>query len=407
MTARGGRHGGRHARRPEPVRHRTRRWWAATALTPTLVLAGALVGASASYLATPPQEPDRPRPAAPDLRDVGVTGRLPAAPAPSPELLDRAAERRPFGTGAGPEVAVPDGPLGIPAPVLAAYREGADGLSGTGCGLHWSVLASIGRIESGHARGGRLDAEGTTVEAILGPRLSGGPGVAAVPDTDRGELDGDPVWDRAVGPMQFIPGTWAKFSADGNDDGARSPHNVHDAVAAAGRFLCSGGADLGDERELARAVFRYNHSDEYVRTVLAWARAYAEGVTPTPAEPMRGPTRTCSRPAGSRTRSRCRCRSRPRRASRRWRCRPPARNRSRRSRRRPRPRRRAARRPPGHRNPARPARAARPPRARPAPAPRAPAPRAPPRAAAPRAAARRARPAAAPRAPPRTATRRC
>ncbi|RCW39980.1 membrane-bound lytic murein transglycosylase B [Halopolyspora algeriensis] len=219
-----------------------------------------------------------------DPEDLGATGTLPGAEAPSPELLRDAAKPRKLAGGADVLGELPSGSLDIPRPMLRAYKSAAERLSTThpGCRLHWSLVASIGRIESGHARSGRIDARGTTVTAILGPRLSGGPDVAAIPDTDGGMLDGDPVWDRAVGAMQFIPSTWARYGVDGNGDGEADPHNVHDAIRTAGRYLCAGGVNLRNPADRAGAVFRYNHSDRYVRTVLIWADAYAAGVTPSP-----------------------------------------------------------------------------------------------------------------------------
>lgn len=181
----------------------------------------------------------------------------------------------------------PNGRLGINGTMLAAYMQAAEALADAqpNCNLHWSLLASIGRIESNHARGGRLDAEGNTSPKILGPVLNGG-GFAAIADTDGGALDGDARWDRAVGAMQFIPSTWAGYAADGNGDGVRSPHNVYDATVAAGKYLCSGGMDLSNPQDRATAVFRYNHSNSYVATVLAWADAYARGVDPMPSDPV-------------------------------------------------------------------------------------------------------------------------
>jgi hypothetical protein len=178
-----------------------------------------------------------------------------------------------------------DGPsddqLGIPATMYEAYMAAADTLAEAqpNCNLDWSLLASIGRIESNHARGGRVDSNGDTVSPILGPVLNGG-GFAAIRDTDGGAFDGDNRWDRAVGAMQFIPSTWSAYKADGNDDGVMSPHNVFDATVAAGKYLCSGGLDMSKPQDRAAAVFRYNHSNSYVETVLLWADAYAEGVTP-------------------------------------------------------------------------------------------------------------------------------
>ncbi|MCA1185813.1 MULTISPECIES: lytic transglycosylase domain-containing protein [unclassified Saccharopolyspora] len=271
--------------RPTARRRNRRRWRAATALTPTLLL----VAASSTLLSLPPPTVrDGRAESAPDSGLYGASGHLPQTREPSTELLDLAGrpQRLP-----GPPDDQPSGRLDIPEPMMAAYVGAADRLVGThpGCGVHWSVLASIGRIESAHARGGEVDVDGNALSAILGPRLSGGPGVAAIPDTDGGSLDGDPVWDRAVGAMQFIPGTWNEYALDGNDDGELSPHNVHDAAATAGAYLCSAGGDLRERRALAEAVFRYNHSDDYVRTVLTWADAYADGAFPQPVEPLPEP----------------------------------------------------------------------------------------------------------------------
>jgi hypothetical protein len=223
---------------------------------------------------------------APDDVDpgVGADGRLRTDPGLSPQLFAELHDPGKLTTGVGPWAQVPDGRLGIPGSVMDAYLRAERTLARTqpGCGAHWSVLAAIGRIESGHARDGRVDAAGTTVSPILGPELSGGPGIAAIRDTDGGRLDGDTAWDRAVGPMQFIPSTWKRYAVDGNGDGLASPHNVGDAALATGNYLCAGGANLRDAAQLAAAIFRYNPSEDYVRTVLAWAARYASGVIPLP-----------------------------------------------------------------------------------------------------------------------------
>ncbi|POX43942.1 hypothetical protein C3489_37300 [Streptomyces sp. Ru71] len=159
----------------------------------------------------------------------------------------------------------------LPAGVFAAYRRVEDRLAveAPGCRLRWQLLAAIGQVESGQARGGRVAPDGTTLTPILGPRLDG-VGYARVADTDGGAYDGDPVFDRAVGPMQFIPSTWARWGADGNGDGRRDPDNVYDAALAAGRYLCAGGRDLSVPAQRDRAILGYNHSTAYLRTVLAW-----------------------------------------------------------------------------------------------------------------------------------------
>ncbi|WP_330342744.1 lytic transglycosylase domain-containing protein [Streptomyces sp. NBC_00557] len=166
----------------------------------------------------------------------------------------------------------------LPATVFAAYRRAEEELarSAPGCRLRWQLLAAIGQVESGQAWGGRVTPDGTTVTPILGPRLTGG-AFAAVADTDGGAYDGDAVYDRAVGPMQFIPSTWARWGADGNGDGRADPDNVYDAALAAGRYLCAGGRDLSDPADLDRAILGYNHSDAYLDTVKAWYAYYLTG----------------------------------------------------------------------------------------------------------------------------------
>jgi hypothetical protein len=162
--------------------------------------------------------------------------------------------------------------------VLVAYRQAAQTMASRdpGCHVPWPVLAGIGKVESGHARGGALDSNGRTLSPILGPVLSGGP-YAAIRDTDDGRWDGDTVWDRAVGPMQFIPSSWRAHAVDGNGDGNADPSNIYDATLAAAGYLCTGDRDLSKTSDLRAAVFGYNHSSAYVDTVLAWARAYARG----------------------------------------------------------------------------------------------------------------------------------
>jgi hypothetical protein len=181
--------------------------------------------------------------------------------------------------------AIPQGPAGagIPATVLDAYKkaEAALARSHPGCHLPWELLAAIGKVESGQARGGAVDAKGTTVKPILGPRLNGN-GFANISDTDGGAYDGDATYDRAVGPMQFIPSTWANWSVDGNGDGRKDPNNVYDAALAAGRYLCADGRDLSVTADLHRAILGYNHSQEYLRTVLSWFEYYKKGTHEVP-----------------------------------------------------------------------------------------------------------------------------
>ena len=114
----------------------------------------------------------------------------------------------------------------IPAGYLALFQQ-----AGRQSGIPWTVLAAIGWIES---RDG----------ADEGPSSAG-----------------------ALGPMQFLPATWAVYG-DGGD--IKSPA---DAIPAAARLLLANGAP----DNLAAAIFAYNHSDDYVSDVLSLAGAYAAG----------------------------------------------------------------------------------------------------------------------------------
>ncbi|MER5180748.1 lytic transglycosylase domain-containing protein [Streptomyces sp. NPDC002896] len=171
---------------------------------------------------------------------------------------------------------------GIPATVLDAYKKAEAALaeSKPGCNLPWQLLAAIGKVESGQARGGRVDANGTTT-GILGPPLNGN-GFAKITDTDGGAYDGDTVHDRAVGPMQFIPSTWESWGSDGNGDGKKDPNNIYDAALAAGRYLCAGDRDLSVTSQLHAAILSYNHSQDYLNTVLKWLEYYRKGTHEVP-----------------------------------------------------------------------------------------------------------------------------
>ncbi|MBO3152981.1 lytic transglycosylase domain-containing protein, partial [Dermatophilus congolensis] len=172
----------------------------------------------------------------------------------------------------------------IPARMVLAYKRGEylAAKRAPSCKMPWWLLAGIGRVESGHASNGDVDANGVTRTRILGPRLDGQtPGIARINDTDHGALDGDTLFDRAVGPMQFIPGTWnAGAGTDGNADGTANPSQVDDAAASAALYLCGGGGKMTNSTDLAKAILRYNNSSQYVQDVIAGAMAYRDGRVP-------------------------------------------------------------------------------------------------------------------------------
>ncbi|MGW0366384.1 lytic transglycosylase domain-containing protein [Streptomyces sp. NPDC002990] len=177
-----------------------------------------------------------------------------------------------------PEAGAPEGASGIPATALDAYHRAEQSVAAAlpGCKLPWQLLAGIGRVESVHASGYGLKADGYTEKPIRGPRLDGN-GFAEIRDTDKGEWDADTEYDRAIGPMQFIPSTWATWGADGNGDAKRDPNNIYDAALGAGLYLCAGDRDLSDSRKLDAAILSYNNSREYVNTVLGFMRQYQDG----------------------------------------------------------------------------------------------------------------------------------
>ena len=169
---------------------------------------------------------------------------------------------------------------GIPNAALKAYSRAQQVLAQVdpGCHLPWTLVAAIGRVESNHGRfgGNALNSQGVAVPGIYGPRLDG-VNTAKIADTDAGAFDGDGAFDRAVGPMQFIPGTWRSMGVDGDGDGVRNPQDIDDAAMSTAVYLCSGKTDLSKASDLDSAVLRYNHSQQYVDLVVSIAKAYAGG----------------------------------------------------------------------------------------------------------------------------------
>jgi Transglycosylase SLT domain len=127
-------------------------------------------------------------------------------------------------------------PAGAPANYLNLFKASAAEYCP---GLSWTVLAAIGQIESGDG-------------ANDGPSSAG-----------------------ALGPMQFMPATWAEWGIDGfGQAGKPDIMNPLDAVPSASRLLCAAGA--GNPATLAQAIFAYNHATWYVAEVLALASEYAK-----------------------------------------------------------------------------------------------------------------------------------
>jgi hypothetical protein len=125
---------------------------------------------------------------------------------------------------------------GVPSSYLNLYKASAAKYCP---GMSWTVLAAIGEIESGNG-------------ANVGPSSAG-----------------------ALGPMQFLPSTWAEWGITGfGQTGPPDIMNPLDAVPSAARMLCADGA--GNPATLRGAIFAYNHATWYVDEVLALASEYAQ-----------------------------------------------------------------------------------------------------------------------------------
>lgn len=168
--------------------------------------------------------------------------------------------------------------LDIPKAALEAYGYAARAAQATHpqCGVSWTLLAGIGSVESHHGRygGGRLDETGRPTIPIRGLPLDGQRGVKRIDDTDRGQLDGDPTFDRAVGPLQFLPATWHVWGADADGDGTADPNDIDDAALAAANYLCTVGGDLRVPDRFWASLLIYNESHSYGQEVLDHADHY-------------------------------------------------------------------------------------------------------------------------------------
>jgi membrane-bound lytic murein transglycosylase B len=248
-------------------------WQKATALVPLALLSGAWTASLAGTTTT---------------ASAAEEGRLPDGTTVPSEAVESPASVSAPGViapgvprGSARRIVAGESTHGIPDAALSAYQRAAQviGTADKGCHLDWTLIAAIGRVESDHGRygGNTLTDEGLSRPGIYGIPLDGSNGTAEITDTDAGDLDDDPVFDRAVGPMQFIPSTWSVVGVDGDGDGVRNPQDIDDAALATAVYLCSGDEDLATDQGRRSAVYRYNHSQEYVDLVLSIMQAYADG----------------------------------------------------------------------------------------------------------------------------------
>jgi membrane-bound lytic murein transglycosylase B len=254
---------------------RTGRLQKAIALVPLAVLSGAWtaslagVGAGAAPVAASELA----------LPDGTIVPANPIEAAASVSSPDHVAPAVPAGTAQ--QVVATASASGIPSAALAAYQraEAVINAADPACQIPWQLIAAIGRVESDHGRtgGNSLDDAGVATPGIYGIALDGKKGTQLIRDTDAGQYDADATYDRAVGPMQFIPSTWSVVGVDADGDGMRNPQDINDSALASAVYLCSGNGSLDSVTGQQSAVYRYNHSTSYVNLVLGIMRSYLSG----------------------------------------------------------------------------------------------------------------------------------
>ena len=141
---------------------------------------------------------------------------------------------------------------GIPSAALAAYQraETVINAADTTCHLPWQLVAAIGRVESDHGRvhGSHLDEQRARPAGDLRAASRRDPGHRAHRRHRRRDCStATNDFDRAVGPMQFIPSTWSVVGVDADGDTQRDPQDIDDAALATAVYLCSGDDDLGTD----------------------------------------------------------------------------------------------------------------------------------------------------------------
>ena len=170
--------------------------------------------------------------------------------------------------------------VGIPVVAVQAYgyAELVAARTAPNCHLSWTTIAAIALVESGHgsANGAVLGADGSVQPAIYGLPLDGKGGRSLIRDTDQGAVDGDATYDRAIGPLQFLPATWKEMMVDADNSGAADPHDIDDASLAAALYLCKGGRDLAKADAWWAAILSYNALRPYAQKVFDAANSYGQ-----------------------------------------------------------------------------------------------------------------------------------
>jgi membrane-bound lytic murein transglycosylase B len=248
----------------------------ATALVPMALLSAAWTASIAGVSSPLANAGATPRPTLPD--GTSVPAQAIEAPA---SVTDGSVLSAGAGGAQAAQIVDSASTSSIPSAALAAYQRAETVINAAdeSCHLPWQLVAAIGRVESNHGRadGNVLNDDGVATPGIFGVALNGANQTTEIVDTDAGQFDDDTQYDRAVGPMQFIPSTWSVVGVDADGDGVRNPQDIDDAALGTAVYLCSGDDDLSTEAGQRAAVYRYNHSQSYVDLVLAITKAYEAG----------------------------------------------------------------------------------------------------------------------------------
>jgi len=217
----------------------------------------------------------------------GLPGGLPSLPGlPGPSGLPGVITGQPAATGARPADALAGWAqqvgtrIGIPVVAVQAYGYAELVVARTipACRLSWTTLAAIAKVESSHgsANGAVLGVDGSVQPPIYGLPLDGKGGRQEIRDTDQGTVDKDTTYDRAVGPLQFIPATWLAYKVDADNNGVADPNDIDDASLTAATYLCQGGRDMSKADSWWDAILSYNAIRPYAQKVFDAANEYGQ-----------------------------------------------------------------------------------------------------------------------------------
>ncbi len=173
----------------------------------------------------------------------------------------------------------------IPPAAAGAYRRAAAIMrdADPDCALSWALLAAVGLVASDHGR--RSGGHPLVDEAGL-----------PVADTDAGEVDGDTVHDRAVGPLALSPSTWSTVRVDADGDGRRHPGDIDDAALASAVVLC-GTSSLKGRAQVTAGLAHLNAAPDFAPLVVKAAASYRAAGVPEPPDVAAPPTVAVPSPA--------------------------------------------------------------------------------------------------------------